>query len=182
MNRITKKILKIISIIIGSVILFIICVYLYLTDFGRKGILSNEPRKPKIEIPVTYNIGWWSYQDDLIIDSLKVEIVESELNLFNSKSLVSYSVYGKMKFDDGYWEPNIENIHLSERIEKDSLKNRIIEITPIISVSEKDNKKGGIKKFNFKNEHTIISNGWGNNRIKFSCGNEKQIITLHQRK
>ena len=88
MNRITKKILKIISIIIGSVILFIICVYLYLTDFGRKGILSNEPRKPKIEIPVTYNIGWWSYQDDLIIDSLKVEIVESELNLFNSKSLL----------------------------------------------------------------------------------------------
>jgi hypothetical protein len=26
-------------------------------------------------------IGWWSYQDDLIIDSLKVEIVESELKL-----------------------------------------------------------------------------------------------------
>ncbi len=182
MNRLTKKIVKIISIIVGSIILFFICVYLYLTDFGRKGILSNEPRKPKIEIPVTYNIGWWSYQDDLTIDSLKVEIVESKLNLFNSKSLVSYSVYGKMKFNDGYWEANIENIHLSERIEKDSLKTRIVEITPIISVSEKDNQKGGFKKFNFKNEQTIISNGWGNNRIKFSCGNKEQIITLHQRK
>ncbi len=177
-----KKAIKILAIIILSIFLFFVCAYLYLTDFGRKGILSNEPRKPKIEIPITYNIGWWSYQDDLIIDSLKVEIIESNLNLFNSKSLISYSVYGKMKFDDGHWEPNIENVHLSERIEKDSLKSRIIEITPIISVSETDNQKSGIRKFKFKNEHTIISNGWGNNKIKFICGNKEQSIKLQQSK
>ena len=182
MNKITKKVIKIISIIVVSIILLFICAYLYLTDFGRRGILSNEPRKPKIEIPVNYNIGWWSHQDDIIIDSLKIEIIQSQLNLFNSKSLIAYSVYGKMKFDDGHWEPNIENIHLSERIEKDSLKSRIIEITPIISVSEKDNQKGGVKKFNFKNEHTITSNHWGNNYLKFVCGNKEQIIILHQRK
>ena len=176
-----KKIVKIIAIIVLSIIIFFVCAYLYLTDFGRKGILSNEPRKPKIEVPVTYNIGWWSYQDDLTIDSLKIEIIKSKLNLFNSKSLVSYSVYGKMKFD-GHWEPKIENIHLSERIEKDSLKNRIIEITPIISVSENDKLKGGVKKFNFKNEHTIVSNNWGNNTIKFICENKVQIIKLQQRK
>ena len=180
MNSITKKIIKIISILVASILLFFICTYLYLTDFWQKGILSNEPRKPRIEIPVTYNIGWWSHQDDLTIDSLKVEIVESKLNLLNSKSLVSYSVFGKMRNNDGYWEPNIETIHLSERIEKDSLKSRIIEITPIISVSEKDNQKGGVKNFNFKNEQTIISSGWGNNRIKFICGNKIQSITLHQ--
>ncbi|WP_188051740.1 hypothetical protein [Flavobacterium sp. GP15] len=177
-----KKIIKIFTIIILTIFLFCVCAYLYLTDFGKNGIFSTEPRKPKIEIPVTYNIGWWSYQDDLTIDSLKIEIIESKLNLFNSKSLVSYSIYGKMKFDDGHWEPKIESVHLSERIEKDSLKNRIIEITPIISVSEKDNEKGGFKKFNFKNEHTIISNGWGNNIIKFICGNKEQIIRLQQTK
>lgn len=177
-----KRTLKIMVIIILSILLFLGCGYLYLTDFGRKGILSNEPRKPKIEIPVTYNIGWWSYQDDLIIDSLKIEIIESKLNLFNSKSLISYSVYGKMNFDDGHWEPNIEQIHLSERIEKDSLRNRIIEITPIISVTEKDNSKKGVKKFKFTNQHTIISNGWGNNTIKFICGNKEQRIELIQRK
>ena len=177
-----KKTIKILVIIILSISLFLVCAYMYLTDFGRKGFLSNEPRKPKIEIPITYNIGWWSYQDNLTIDSLKIEIIESKLNLFNSKSLISYSVYGKIKFDDVHWEPNIEKIHLSERIEKDSLKNRIIEITPIISVTEKDNQKSGVKKFNFKNEHTIISNGWGNNTIKFICGNKEQIIKLQQRK
>jgi len=176
-----KKIIKILAIVILTIILFLACAYLYLTDFGRKGILSNEPGKPKIEIPVTYNIGWWPYQNDLTIDSLKIEIVESKLNLFNSKSLVSYSIYGKMKFD-GNWEPKIESVHLSERIENDTLKNRIIEITPIISVTENDKLKDGIKKFNFKNEHTIISNSWGNNKIKFICENKEQIIELRQRK
>ncbi|MWB92885.1 hypothetical protein GON26_00760 [Flavobacterium sp. GA093] len=176
-----KKTLKILGIIIFSILLLFICSYLYLTDFGRKGILSNEPRNSKIEIPVTYNIGWWAYQDDLTIDSLKIVIIESKLNLFNSKSLISYSVYGKMKYD-GHWEPEIKNVHLSERIEKDSVKNRIIEITPIISVKENETLKGGIKQFKFKNEHTIISNQWGNNTIKFICGNKEQIIILQQRK
>lgn len=177
-----RKIIKIIAILVLTIILFFVCAYFYITDLGTKDIFSNEPRKPKIEVPITYNIGWWSNQDDLTIDSLKIEIVESKLNLFNSKSLVSYSVYGKMKFDDGHWEPNIESIHLSERIETDSLKNRIIEITPIISVTEKDNQKGGFKKFNFKNEHTIIANGWGKNTVKFICGNKKQNIKLQQSK
>ena len=58
--------------------------------------------------------------------------------------------------------PNFE-----QRNEKNSLKNIIIKITPIISVSEKDNQRSGVKNFNFKNEHIIISNGWGNNTIKF---------------
>ncbi|WP_343696949.1 hypothetical protein [Flavobacterium sp.] len=176
-----KKISKIFIITILTIIVFFICSYLYLTNFGQKGILSNEPRKPKIEIPITYNIGWWAYQDDLTIDSLKIEIIESKLNLFNSRSLISYSVYGKMKYD-GHWEPKIENVHLSERIEKDSLQTRIIEITPIVSVSENENQNDGIKKYSFKNEHTIISNGWGNNTIKFICGNKEQIIKLQQRK
>ncbi len=177
-----KKAIKILAFIILTLFLITVCSYLYITDFGRKGILSKEPRKPKIEIPITYTIGWWPYQDDLIIDSLNVEVIESSLNVFNSKSLISYSVCGKMKFNSGHWEPNIENVHLSERIEKDSLKSRIIEITPIISVTEKDNQKSGIRKFKFKNEHTIISNGWGSNKIKFICGDKEQSIKLKQNK
>ena len=54
-----KKVVKILGIIILTITLIIGGVYLYLTDFGRKGILSNEPRNPRIEIPITYNIGWW---------------------------------------------------------------------------------------------------------------------------
>jgi len=31
--------------------------YLYSTKFGRKSIFSPRPERPKLEIPVTYNIG-----------------------------------------------------------------------------------------------------------------------------
>jgi hypothetical protein len=176
--------MKILIIIILSILLFFVCYFLLITDFGRKRILSNEPRKPKIEIPVTYNVGWWWSQDHLAIDSLKIEIIESKLNVVNVTSLISYSVYGKIKSDSGHWEPKIKEIHLSERIENDSLKNRIIEITPIVSFSntKKGNEKNGVKKFKFTNEHTIKSNDWGNNTIKFICGNKEQIINLQQRK
>ena len=142
--------------------MFLVATYLYITDFGRKDILSNEPRKPKNEIPITYNIRWWSNQENLIIDSLKIEIIESKLNLFNSKSLISYSVYGKMKIEK-FWKPKIE-------------------ITPIIKVVENEKKKEGVEKFNFKNEHTITSNSWGENKIRFICGNKEQIIKLNQYK
>ena len=89
-----KKVVKILGIIILTITLIIGGVYLYLTDFGRKGILSNEPRNPRIEIPITYNIGWWSNQNGLTIENLEIEIVESKLNLFNSKSLISYKING----------------------------------------------------------------------------------------
>jgi hypothetical protein len=176
-----KKIFKIISIIIFSIVLFLVATYLYITDFGSKDILSNDPRKPKYEIPITYNISWWSNQENLIIDSLKIEIIESKLNLFNSKSLVSYSVYGKMKIEK-FWKPKIEEIHISERIENDSLKSRIIEITPIIKMIENEKENEGVEKFNFKNEHTITSNSWGDNKIRFICINKEQSIKLIQYK
>jgi len=178
-----KKILKIIFRIILFVILILVGIYLYLTDFGRKGILSNEPRNPRIEIPITYNISWWSYQEDLSIENLEVNIVESKLNLFNSKSLISYKIKGRIKYD-GHWIPSIKEVHISERINKDSTQNinRIIEFTPIVKVEENKFKNGGTEYFEFKNEHTITSGNWGWNRIKFICRNKEQIIELRQTK
>ena len=178
-----KKVLKIILGIILIIVLILGGTYLYLTDFGRKGILSNEPRKPKIEIPITYNVSWWSYQEDLTIEDLKVDIVESKLNLFNSKSLISYKIKGEIKYD-GHWKPYIKEVHISERINKDSFQNinRIIELTPIVKVENDENANGGIKKFEFKNEHMITSGNWGLNRIKVICGNKEVIIELQQRK
>ena len=170
-----------------AIILIIVLIlggtYLYLTDFGRKRILSNEPRNPKIQIPVTYNVSWWSNQEDLFIDDLQVNIVESKLNLFNSKSLISYRINGRIKYD-GHWKPYIKEVHISERINKDSTQNinRIIELTPIVNVKNNESVNGGIEKFDFKNEHMIISGNWGLNRIKVICGNKEAIIELQQRK
>jgi hypothetical protein len=178
-----KKLLKILGLIILTLILCSVAYYLYLTDFGRKNILSTEPRKPKLEIPVTYNIGWWSDQKALTVDSLQVDIIESKLNLFNSKSLISYKVSGLLNYE-GHWQPTISEVHISERINLDTTIHcdRIIEITPIIEDKENKNAKGGSDKFEFKNEHTITSNHWGINRIKFICGQKEQTIELRQSK
>jgi hypothetical protein len=178
-----KKILKILVGIIIIIILILGGTYLYLTDFGRKGILSNEPSNPKIEIPITYNISWWSYQEDLIIDDLELNIVESKLNLFNGKSLISYKIKGNIKYERN-WKPNIKELHISERINKDSTQNfsRIIELTPIVEVKDNGRENGGIEYFEFKNEHIITSGNWGWNRIKIICGNKEKIIELQQRK
>ena len=91
-----KKTLKILIGIILIILFILSGIYLYITDFGKKGILSNEPRNPKMEVPITYNISWWSYQEDLTIENLEVNIIESKLNLFNSKSLISYTIKGKL--------------------------------------------------------------------------------------
>jgi hypothetical protein len=178
-----KKAFKIAEITLLALIICAIAYYLYLSDFGRRNILSNEPRRPKLEIPVTYNISWWSNQKALTIDSLKIDIIESKLNLFNSKSLISYKVSGHLNYE-GHWQPVIEEVHISERINHDTTLHcdRIIEITPVIKDKENKDVYGGIDKFEFKNEHTITSNHWGINRVKFVCGQKEQSIELRQSK
>lgn len=181
-----KKIIKVVGLIFLIIVLCLIGYYLYLTDLGRKNILSSEilskePRNPRLEIPVTYNIGWWSNQKALSIDSLKIDIVESKLSLFNSKSLVEYKVFGHLKYK-GQWQPIIKEVHISERINLDTTLHcdRIIEITPVIMDKESNNVQGRTDKFEFKNEHTITSNHWGINRIKFICGQMEKTIEIQQ--
>jgi hypothetical protein len=178
-----NKLFKIFGLIILTLILSAVVYYLYRTDFGRKNILSTEPRNAKLEIPITYNIDWWSDQKALVVDSLKVDIVESKLNLFNRKSLISYKVSGRLNYE-GHWQPIIVEVHISERINLDTTLqyDRIIEIIPIIKDKENKNSNGGSDKFEFKNEHLINSNQWGINRIKFICGKKEQIIELRQSK
>lgn len=178
-----KRFLKILGIIIITLIIGVTIFYLYWTDLGRKDILFQGPRNPRIEVPITYNIGWWSNQKEMQIDSFDLKIVESELNLFNSKSLISYEVKGQLT-NDRYWKPKINEVHISERINTDTLLNydRVIEITPIVKVEENNKTKEEKNSFTFKNEHIIISNRWGKNRIKFVCAKKEQIIELQQRK
>jgi len=174
-----KRILKLSGLLFLVVILFIVGYYLYLSNFGSKGIF--EPRNPRLKIPITYNIGWWSDQKALTVDSLKIEIIESRLSLFNSKSLIEYKVSGHLKYT-GHWQPKIKEVHISERMNPDTTLHcdRIIEITPVVEVKENKKATGGTDKFEFRNEHTITSNHWGINRIKFICGQKEKTIELHQ--
>lgn len=142
-----------------------------------------EPRKARTEIPVTYQVGWWSSQYNLVIDSFRVEIVESNLNLFNDKSLFAYSVFGRLK-NQKHITASIKEVHLSERLNQDStIKiDRIVEITPIVSIDVAKNRQAGEQPFHFRNELNVTSGFWGGNSIKFVCGNKEQVVEFRQRK
>ena len=163
-----------------------------------------QVRKAKYEVPIRYHIGWWLHQNALYIDSFEVKIVESKLNLFNSQSLISYRIKGRLIFPNNNREPYIDEIHISERIVKpDSSKVKkfdlnkntapigevhfnpeaIIEITPIVKVREnKSYQAGQVIEFDFTNEHKIESMDWGNNDLQITCGQFTYPLVLQQRK
>ena len=175
------KTLRIIGIFLGFVFFIALCFYLYIRDFGRNILFSYEPRHPKNEVPITYNIDWWTHQNQLNIDTLNVEIIEKNLSLFNHKSLISYVITGHLNASKNS-KLSITEVHISERLNRDSSKSydRIIEITPIVKAKIDKNLDYGRTTFKFKNEHIINSNQWGMNKIKFICGTKEQVLELQQ--
>lgn len=170
--------------------------FIFRKSFISKLVFDDfHPRNPKNEIEVTYEIGWWSYQDELKIDSFQVQTIESKLNLFNSQSLISYTIKGKLIGKKG-WKPSVKKIHISERfiryfdrdlhpyLEKDTnnLPEAIIEITPIVGVKENDKYDGDTIQFNFTNELIVHSFHWGNNWIRFQTSEKYKDLILQQRK
>ncbi len=148
--------------------------------------LSTEPRNPKVEVIETHTIGWWSKQEALSIDTFEANIVDSKLNLFNSKSLISYRIKGNLKYKKG-WRPYIKEIHLSERFltnTTDSINNpdAMIEITPVIGAKDDESYNGEKIEFDITNEKKMNSFHWGNNRVRFKCLESINDIVLSQRK
>ncbi len=186
--------------IIISLLLTFLTVIILIVIFRERIILNFvfkdiHPREPKILMETTHRIGWWAHQEHLKIDSFKVEIIESRLNLFNSLSILKYSIFGKLSADKE-WEPFIKKIHLNERFlkdyEKDFLPNfdndsiekpeAIIEITPIVDVKKNMKYKGEEILFEISNELKIESFHWGNNRIRFQCDTISKDLIIKQRK
>lgn len=198
------------TLIIIGISIIITVLGLFLTSRYWIGLfLDTEPRKPKYEIPITYNIGWWSYQEALHIDTFEVKLIDSRLNLFNSYSLINYRIKGRLILDKNNWEPLIDKIHICERViktdtidsdtsnlitfalNKDTVQigevslnpEAIIELTPIIKVKEnKSYKAGQVIEFDLTNEHKIQSLDWGNNYLLIKCGQFDYPLVLQQRK
>lgn len=178
--------LKILACILMILLILLIVSYLVATRFGKKGVLEHNIRPLKSEVPVTFSIGWWAYQEGLSIDDFQVEIVENRTNLFNSKSIISYQISGNIKYK-GIWQPKIAEVHISERLNRDTADgySRIIELTPVVIVEKNLNNKGEeekIQPFSFTNEYIINSLHWGENKIKLVCGEKEQMLALWQRK
>jgi hypothetical protein len=180
---------------IGIILLLLIGAYYLILPRIIGNILSAEPRNPNLEISETSEIGWWASQEALKVDSFTVEFVESKLNLFNSKSLIKYTVKGTLT-NKGHWKPSIKNIHISQRflrrynrelhpyLDTDTTKipEAMIEITPVIEVTNDENYNGEELDFEFTNELKLESFHWGNNWVRFQCDDKWKDLTLKQRK
>lgn len=173
------------KILIGLVLLItIVAIVLFIfRDKITERVLYTGPREPKNQIETTFDIGWWSHQNGLTIDNLEIEIIDSRLNLFNSKSLISCKVNGTMTGSRN-WEPYLKKIHISERFVKTDSGSRVglIELTPVIGVKGNDNYVDNKIPFNVTNEIMMESFHWGNNSVLFKCGQIERRIILKQRK
>jgi hypothetical protein len=159
-----------------SSVLFVQC--------GFHNILSHGPPKPKLEVPVTYTLGWWGNQDKLVVDSFSVQIIESKLSLFNTQSLIAYTIRGHLNYQ-GEWKPYIKEVQISESFlprEHSDVIAAEIHLTPVVSVQVDKSKQGGIEYFNFTNQHLVHSFHWGENKVKFVCGKFERSIELFQKK
>ena len=192
----TMKKKKIIIWLLSILVLILILFFIF-----SKSIISQiafgefHPREPKNEIKETYNIGWWSYQETMQVEKFSVEIIESKLNLFNSTSLIRYTVQGELK-QTGNWKLYVSAVHISERfirrynqklhpyLDKDTVQapEAIIEITPVIVEKEDKKFKGEKIPFKFTNELKIVSFHWGNNKVRIQCCDLQKDIILQQRK
>jgi hypothetical protein len=173
--------------------------------FYLLGIAAGFITRPaSVDVPVTYKVGWWPSQEALLVTDLKVDVVKSDLNMFNSHSLLSYQIQGTLSLPRGGWEPYVKEIHISERyvqppiFENDSApksvvatkkhwKNyspqAILEITPVIATRYRKTYKANESiTFGFTNEHRIKSFWWGDNFLAIQCMGFEEMITIRQRK
>lgn len=159
-------------------------ILLITTIFVLAGCVGHNAPTPKSDVKFTSKVGWWPYQKELKITSLEVDVVDSHLNLFNSKSLIRMKIKGSMKGQNG-WCPKVDKVHISERVvHAGNFENSLAEITvtPVIHVKEDKGYHSEILSFNLTQEIQTESMGWGSNTYQFYCGSKKSKLKLHQRK
>ena len=179
-----KKISKIILAIVIIVAIILLVFPNIPNDISL--IFLSGPPSPKSDVPITYTLGWWNNQNDLIVTGLETSIIQSKLSLFNNKSLVRYKISGKLFHQNGRWKPYISEVHLSEKynLYDFNLRKYEGEITaiPIIKLQDDDSYSGDTLNFKINIEEIIESAGWGKCVYLIKCSNITDTLIIHQYK
>lgn len=137
-------------------------------------------------VAVTYQVGWWAYQENLKINAIEVELAgDKSLSLMNNKTNAKIIIRGVVSGLEGNWRPTIARIHASERFTPSAeSKERVsrIELTPIVEVVKDSSYKGSDVPFEISFTHPVNTFRWGNNDMVFVSGNQEKKIVLLQRK
>lgn len=119
-----------------------------------------------------------------LITALDVEVIDSRLNLFNSKSLVSVRIKGTMSYQKG-WKPYVKYIHIAELLgngQNDTGHSADVILTPFVSCEEDEKYRGEAVDFSLSQEILLYSMNWGKNLYTVRCGEITKSVELHQQK
>lgn len=135
---------------------------------------------PHSDFPVTNHIGWWAYQDNLIITGVDCDVPEVRFGLFNTgEALIRLHIKGEVSTPHDKWKPYVEKIHISERfVTGENSPSANFNITPIIGAEENATYNNEAVPFEVKIEYVIRAYKWGDNKYIFQCGNITREITL----
>ncbi|MCC7145134.1 MAG: hypothetical protein IT443_01670 [Phycisphaeraceae bacterium] len=147
------------------------------------GCLGPHIRSPKNSVPFVREIGWWPYQEDLHVQKIEVQVLDSRLSLLNSRTLVAILITGEVKNLEGR-RPVIAKMHRSEKVIRSTKGSSEAEIslTPIVEIKEDKLYDGRVLPFVLRQELILNSMSWGENVFGFSCGDAQQSVTVVQDK
>jgi len=102
------------------------------------------------DVPIISDIGWWPFQDGLVISDLQVTPSKTQLYFSQPYFLLKYHIKGSVKYSKG-WKPLISKAQITERIlyrdksepHRPPLSSVDILIIPVVDVREDKNYSGG---------------------------------------
>ena len=181
-----KRIIVLVGIVVLAIVVAIIFLLLRIQSLPIEKLLSEKIPIAKSDVPIVYSLGWWPYQDYLKVENIETNIVHSKLNLFNSHSLISWTLIGSVSYTKGSWKPYIQKVHLNEKYILYDPNNRIyigdITITPIIAVIQDSTYNGEIIPFKIRIEEVLQSGSWGENKYAIHFGSLTDTLKLFQYK
>mmetsp|Transcript_6698 Transcript_6698/g.10984 ORF Transcript_6698/g.10984 Transcript_6698/m.10984 type:complete len:194 (+) Transcript_6698:86-667(+) len=148
---------------------------------------------PRLEVPESYHIESIGHNRALHIDSLEVQVMYSQLNLFNWQSMIQYSIKGKILSETPRGSHlYIKKIHVSQRYlhwnDSDAvgpgLPESSVEFQPLVGTEAvaKQFQSMSPVPFSVTNQIVMSSQHMGENIIRFMCGEHSVDISLFQMK
>jgi hypothetical protein len=140
-------------------------------------------REPELDVPFTYKIGAWPYQNDLTVEGLNCDILDSRLCQWNSASLIRICISGRMR----NWperKPCVKAVHITETFLERTKEGYVGEITllPIVGIEEQPKYLATWIPFTIHQELVLHSMGMGKNTFVITCGTLQQQIEVIQGK
>ena len=141
------------------------------------------------DVPIISEIGWWPFQDGLVISNLQVSASQKQLyGLTDNHFLLQYRVQGSIKFRQG-WKPFISKAQITSRIISEqnesglqSLSIADVLVVPVIKCRENQNYSGQNIPFDISLEQVVGVMEWGTNRYDVRCGDKKGTVTVERYK